>query len=180
MLSAVTMATGSKVAPAAANKDNHSLTACVITASVSLARFGPSHKLLVQDLQKFKSGGDAAAAEEGKVVRFYITPFVVSACVVCGCASHEPIGRCDPGSVGTYSPVTGALLFDRKPGALPASFYAARSDWPAVTRGTWTGEVAVYDVRIYDRQAGDWPFYGSGLDYYRRTFRSHRSGAFYR
>ena len=105
---------------------------------------------------------------------------VTGACLVSGCASQDAAGLCEPGTAIGYSPFTSALLFDRKPGALPASFYAARSDWPAVRRDTWTGEVEAYDVLIYDRQAGNTPFYGQGYDYYRRTFRSRRSGASYR
>jgi len=102
------------------------------------------------------------------------------ASVMCGCASREAAGPSYfPPMIGNPL-LNSALLFDRAPGALSAGLFAGRSDWPSVIRDVSTGDIEVYDVIIYDRQAGDPYYYGHGYDHFNRTFRSRRSGASFR
>jgi hypothetical protein len=106
---------------------------------------------------------------------------LATACIACGCAAPETTSASDLKLTDfALDRPTSALLFNRQPDVLPPDLFAARSDWPSVPREVRTGEVEVFDVTVYDQQAGDLSPSGFTWDDYQRTFRSRRSGAAFR
>jgi hypothetical protein len=66
-------------------------------------------------------------------------------------------------------------LFDRRPGGLPASAFAERSDWPSTESFYSPGQVVYFNERFVDYQGR-----GTSPDYSYRRFDSFRYGVGYR